>query len=130
MKKVFLDTNFLLIPYQFKVDIFSEISRIMPVQYELYILDKTINELKSIIEDKTEKQKNKLAATLAFQFIKSKNISILRTDSNKSVDDILVDIADKDTIIATQDISLKKRLKLKLAGIIILRAKKVLSFQN
>ena len=102
----------------------------MPVQYELYILDKTINELKSIIEDKTEKQKNKLAATLAFQFIKSKNISILRTDSNKSVDDILVDIADKDTIIATQDISLKKRLKLKLAGIIILRAKKVLSFQN
>ena len=45
MKKIILDTNFLLIPAQFNVDIFSEIERICDFQYQLCIVDKTLSEL-------------------------------------------------------------------------------------
>lgn len=45
-RKVILDTNFLLIPGQFKVNVFAEIERVMDVPYHLCIIDKTVDELK------------------------------------------------------------------------------------
>ena len=42
--KIILDTNFLMIPSMFKVDIFSEIERICDFKYELCIVDKTLDE--------------------------------------------------------------------------------------
>ena len=51
MEKILLDTNFLLIPSQFKVDIFSEIKRICNFSYKLYVLDKSVGELNYIIEN-------------------------------------------------------------------------------
>ena len=126
MKTIIMDTNFLLIPYQFKVDIFSEIDRIVLERYELFVLDKTIEELEKIIKGKGQKQRNKLAATLALQLVRSKNIGILKTESGKTVDDILLEKADKDTIIATQDIELKHSIKQKNCTLIVLRAKKYL----
>lgn len=121
MKKILLDTNFLLIPSQFNIDIFTEIHRIMNENYKLFILDKTIEELKKIINSKTQKLKNKQAAKLALQLIKAKHIKILKTKTTDYVDDILA--KKEDYIIATQDLNLKKRLKTK---IITLRQKKYL----
>ena len=121
MQKIILDTNFLLIPYQFHVDIFSEIDRIILEKYRLYIVDKTIDELKKIIKDKEQKGKHKLAATLALQLIKAKDVKIIKTKQDKSVDDIIANL--EGYTIATQDIGLKKRLKCR---IITLRAKKTL----
>ena len=36
MIKVILDTNFLMIPYKFRVDIFSELTRVCNFSYKLY----------------------------------------------------------------------------------------------
>ncbi|ENO12016.1 hypothetical protein MBGDC06_00279, partial [Thermoplasmatales archaeon SCGC AB-539-C06] len=72
MKKIILDTNFLLIPAQFKVDIFDEIDRIILEKYQLFVLDKTIDELKKIIADKKQKMRNRRAAKLGLQLLKSK----------------------------------------------------------
>jgi hypothetical protein len=119
--KIILDTNFLLLPYQFKLDIFTEIDRIILEKYEIYILDKTIEELKKLINNQGEKVKNKLAATLALQLIKVKKIPIIKTKENASVDDIIAKL--EGYVIATQDIELKKRLNCK---IITMRAKKKL----
>lgn len=124
IKKILLDTNFLLIPSQFNIDIFSEIDRIMLANYKLYVLDKSIDELKKIITDKKQKLKNKKAAKLALQLIKTKKQNIIKTKQDKPVDDIIADL--KGYIIATQDINLKKRLKFKKTKIITLRAKKKL----
>ncbi|MBW2966170.1 hypothetical protein KY342_03635 [Candidatus Woesearchaeota archaeon] len=124
IKKILLDTNFLLIPSQFNIDIFSEIDRIMLANYKLYVLDKSIDELKKIITDKKQKLKNKKAAKLALQLIKTKKPNIIKTKQDKPVDDIIADL--KGYIIATQDINLKKRLKFKKTKIITLRAKKKL----
>ena len=73
MKKIILDTNFLLIPSQSKVDIFAEIDKICMFKYELCIVDKTIDELNNIIEK--QKGKHKAAAKLALQLIKSKHLN-------------------------------------------------------
>lgn len=124
--KVILDTNFLLIPGQFKVDIFEEIDRICNFKYELYIIDKTFDELDSII--RRQKGKDKLAAKLAISLIKHKDLNIIHTNSNKEiVDDLIVKEAEKEKlIVATNDKELKQKLNEK-AGIIILKSKKYLS---
>jgi len=123
-RKILLDTNFLLIPSQFNIDIFEEIDRIMLESYQLYVLDKTIEELKKIIQDKKQKQKNRRAAKLALQLLKAKKIKILKTKEDLPVDDLIIKL--KDYIIATQDIGLKRQLKAKKIKIITLRAKKTL----
>ena len=129
MKKILLDTNFLLIPYQFRVDIFTQIDRISTFQYKIFILDKTIEELKNIVEK--QKGKNKEAAKIALKLIAIKNIGIIKTKGNEKTDDIVLDIAAKDDyIVATQDKDLKRRLINQNVSVIILRQKKILAIVN
>ena len=120
MKKILLDTNFLLIPSQFNVDIFAEIDRIILEKYQIYTLDKVIDELNSLIKAKDQKQRDKLAAKLGLQLIKAKKVKIIKT-AEGNTDDILAKI--KGYIIATQDMALKRRIKGKK---IVLRQKKKL----
>ena len=122
MKNIILDTNFLMIPAQFKVDIFSEIERIVNDKYQIYVLKGTIEELNKIIKE--QKHKHKMAAKLALKLIKAKGLKILDINQ-KPVDKILTELS-KEYIIATQDKELKKEIKNK----IILRQKKYLVLQN
>ena len=121
MKKIILDTNFLLIPAQFHVDIFSEIQRIVDFPYQLCVLDKTLDELKKIIAQ--QPGQHKAAAKLALALLENKKVKILKTISPLYVDDLLVEYSHAGSIIATQDILLKKRLK---KPYIFLRQKKKL----
>ena len=123
MKKIIIDTNFLLIPIQFKVDIFSEFNRICSFNYKLLIFDKSIEELKNIIQK--QRGKDKKAAEFALKLIKLKNIEIIETE-HKYVDELILGSINKDTVIATQDVLLKKQLLEKGASVIILRQKKYL----
>jgi hypothetical protein len=124
MKKILLDTNFLLIPVQFKVDIFSEIERIMFEPYKLYIIDKTIDELNKIAANRKQKLKNRKAAKLGLQLIKAKKVNIIKTEEDRYADDIIAGL--EGFIVATQDIELKRRLRAKKVKIITLRSKKKL----
>ena len=121
--KIILDTNFLMAVSQFKIDIFSEIDRIADFRYDICIVDKTIDELKHII--RTAKGKDKFAASIALQLIISRGIKQIKTGKGKT-DDLIVENSDKDTLVATQDVLLRKRLKPKKAGFIGIRQKKVL----
>jgi rRNA-processing protein FCF1 len=123
MKKIILDSNFLMAVSQFKVDIFQEIKRIAEFKYELFIIDKTIDELESITEKQTGK--NKAAAKLALSLIKLKKIKKIKTKAG-NVDELIVKNSDKNTIVATQDMELKKILKERGVPLIVLRQKKYL----
>ena len=90
MKKILLDTNFLLIPHQFRVDIFTQIDRIVTFRYKFFILDKTLEELKKIVEE--QKGKDKDAARIALKLIAIKNVGVIETEGNKKTDDIIEDI--------------------------------------
>ena len=123
MKKIILDTNFLLIPIQFRVDIFSEFNRICHFNYKLFIFESSIYELKNIMEN--QRGTSKKAAQFALKLIKLKNIEIIKSEK-KDVDSLILDNFAKDSVIATQDINLKKQLLEKGASVIILRQKKYL----
>ena len=128
MKKIILDTNFLLIPYQWKIDIFEEIGRICIFPYKLIVLDSTLKELK-IIQEK-QKRKAKEAAKLGSDLAKKK-ATIIKTTENELVDKTILRITKPDThIVATQDIPLKKELKKKRIPIIQMRQKKYLIITN
>jgi len=129
MKKILLDTNFLMICAQFKVDIFSEIERICNFNYKLYVLDKMVDELKYIIGK--QKGKHKEAAKIALQLLKIKKIEIIKTDSSEKTDDIIVEYAyKKDYLVATQDKDLKRKLINQGTTTIILKQKKMLAVVN
>jgi len=124
-QKIVLDTNFLLIPAQFGVDIFVELEKLCNFKFELYLVDKTLKELENVV--KTQKGAQKDAAKLTISLITSKKIGIIETFTGY-VDDILVEEGKKGAIIATQDKELKQRLKQENIKIIILRQKKYLTF--
>lgn len=109
--KIILDTNIILYALRFKIDIFSELERICDFPYKICILDKTLEELR----DKT-----------ALELLKQKNVNIIKTSSSENVDDLIVKLADEDTIVVTQDKELKKRLKQKKIRVLIIRKKKYL----
>ena len=75
MKTIILDTNFLMIPYKFKVDIFTEVDRLLTEEYSLNILDKTLDELKKI-----------KAPKLTFQL--AERLKIIKTKEDLDVDSI------------------------------------------
>jgi len=120
MKQIIMDTNFVMLPFMYKVDIFSEIDRLIDFPYVLCILDKTLVELQKVIN--TQKGKHKAAAKLALELINQAGVHTIPT-ADGSVDDLLLE---QDAIIATQDAALVKRLKTHNKKVIQLRQRKYL----
>ncbi|MBI3050984.1 nucleotide-binding protein [Candidatus Woesearchaeota archaeon] len=126
MITVLLDTNFLLIPGQFRVDIFSEIERVCGFAYELAVLDLTIGELKGIALH--QKGRDKEAALLALRLLDAKKVRVIDTKniSFKNVDQIILNYAGRGAIAATQDRALQSALRRKGVRLLVLRQKKYL----
>jgi len=116
--KLVMDTNFVMEVARNKIDLERELKRIMEYPYELYIISGTREELKKIAEE--QKGKDRGTAKLALEMIK--DVKTLEVNG-KNVDEKLVDVSDKNTIIATQDRELKKKIK---GRIIVVRQKKYL----
>ncbi|MEK6942971.1 MAG: PIN domain-containing protein [Nanoarchaeota archaeon] len=123
MRRIILDTNFLMVPLQFKVDIFSEIHRICNFQYKIFIFEQSIDELNAIIKE--QKGKDKKAAQFALKIVKSKDIEILKAEGDY-VDNIIIQNRKDDDIVATTDLDLKKKLLERYIAVIVLRQKKYL----
>ena len=122
-EKILLDTNFVLIPANFGLDIYDELDKICNFSYELFIVDKTLDELKVLESRPKVKKKAKLARIILEKQLQQGNINIIDTKSNKKladlyVDDVIKSLADQ-YIIATTDSELKKHLK----RVVILRQK-------
>ncbi len=126
-KTVLLDTNFLMIPAQFRVDIFSELARICDFSFKAAVLDRTVEELESI--RKNQKGKHRTAADFALKLLKKKDLKIIRTNSKKPVDDLIAEFAENGAIVATQDSALRKIIKSKKGRTIFLRNKKFLKLE-
>ena len=121
MVRVILDTNFLLIPGEFRIDIFAEIARLMQSPYQLCIIDKTIDEIEKII--KTGKTKQKSAAKIAKKLLDTYPIKIIETDKRLHVDRLILDNLEKGTIVATQDADLKRMLRARAIPHFVMRSK-------
>jgi uncharacterized protein len=130
MRKILLDTNFLLIPGQFHVDIFSEIDRLIDFEYGLVVAEPSLMELERILREGSGK--DKAAAKLGLALIKSKGVEILSQPQKvfKGVDDFLLEIAiQNDFIVGTADREFRKRLKKANIPVIVLRSKQHLMLE-
>lgn len=124
MKKIILDTNFLVDCLMWKVDFFRELDRIIPCAYKLFAVDKTLDELDTIITE--GKQDVKIGARLAKQVILKNRISLITTDKKGYTDMLILKNAGREDIVATQDQELKRKLKAKGIHVVIIRQKKYL----
>lgn len=120
MKKILLDTNFLVAPFQLNIALFEELERLYPYA-EIYTIDDALQEAKSIKGGKYGDMVEKL--------LESENVEILETTGEGIVDDLLVDLSE-DFVIATNDQDLRDRLLEKNAEIIIIRTKDHLEVKN
>ncbi|GIU70178.1 MAG: hypothetical protein KatS3mg002_1414 [Candidatus Woesearchaeota archaeon] len=116
--RVILDTNFLMIPAQKKIDIFEEIKKILNTPYQLYIFTGTIEELKKI---SSGKGKESINARVTLQLIKQKNLKTLKDSIGEiHVDKVILDNVNDSDIVCTQDKALKRLLKIKYPKIKII----------
>ena len=125
-KEVVIDTNFFMVPFQFNVDIITELENLLP-SYKLTTPSFVINELKGLKNN--SKGKIRLNANLALKLANSskveiKDISLLE---NETVDDALLRVSE---VLATNDIELKKRAKDKGITVAYLRQKKYIAVEG
>ncbi len=123
MKTVLVDTNFLVECAKHKIDIHAELTRILDSSFEVAILDRTMEELDTII---ARGKKEGLAAKLAKVILMTKHVMILPTDGGHT-DKLLLEKADENHIIATMDKALKQKLKKKGNDVVIIRGEKKLA---
>ena len=125
-KEVVIDTNFFMVPFQFNVDIITELEKLLP-SYKLTTPSFVINELKGL--KRNTKGKTRLNANLALKLANSskveiKDISLLE---NETVDDALLRVSE---VLATNDIELKNRAKEKGITVAYLRQKKYIAVEG
>lgn len=123
MVNVLLDTSFLIECAKHKVDIHSELTRILDFSFDVAILDRTMDELDNLI---AKGKKTGEAAKLAKTILMTKKVTILPTTGGHT-DTLLLKRADDDHLIATMDKELKQKLKKKKQDYIILRGKNTLA---
>ena len=125
-KEVVIDTNFFMVPFQFNVDIITELEKILP-SYKLTTPSFVINELKGLKNN--NKGKTRLNANLALKLANSSKIEIkdISLLENETVDDALLRVSE---VLATNDIELKKRAKDKGITVAYLRQKKYIAVEG
>jgi len=119
LKTILLDTNFLVECAKNRIDIHAELTRILDFSFEVAILDRTMEELDEII---ARGKKEGQAAKLARMILMTKRVTVIPTEGGHT-DNLLLDKADENNIIATMDKALKQRLKRKKQDVVIMRGK-------
>jgi rRNA-processing protein FCF1 len=121
MKNILLDTSFILTALKYKIDIESELRKIMDEKFTVYYIDKTIKELEG-----------KPLEKLAKDILKKINAKKIITKEDKNVDSLLIthSTANKNILVATQDKRLKEKLKKRNVGLITIRQRKYLKITH
>lgn len=127
---VVVDTNFLAVPAQFNVDVFTESEVVLEQQVDFVILNSVVEEIRTLID--TAKGRNKRAFKVALELVK--NCRVVEVEENLStmnVDDQLVEYTcSVQGVLATNDKELKERARAKGVPVLLLRGKKRLVLEG
>jgi hypothetical protein len=125
-RPVILDTNFLLIPFQFRIDIFKELDYLIDYSHRYVISSRTVKELKKIAE---AVGKDGMAARLAIKLLAAGKATIEIVDNDDYVDEWIEEYArHNNAIVATNDSRLRKRLRDLDIKVISMKSKSKLGF--
>ncbi|NJE08976.1 nucleotide-binding protein [Thermococcus sp. M39] len=133
MKRVWLvlpDTNFLLIPGQFGVDIISELNRILDVKFEIAVPNIVLDEL-NVIERKA-KGRDLMAVRMAKKLVERFKVIEIGKFGEKPTDMQIYEFAvnTPNVVVCTNDKLLKKKLREKGIPVVYLRQKKILELEG
>ncbi len=128
MVKVILDSNFLFIPFQFRIDIFEQLE-ILLGKSEPIILSTTLKELENLAKRRSIKMQRQAAAAL--DMAKKCRIVEAELAPDESYDDVIIRTAKEWRCpVATNDTKLRKRLREAEVTVIYLRQKSRLEIQG
>jgi len=122
-RQIVLDTNFLLIPAQFGVDIFSEIDRVCAFRHKIAVMEGTLKELEHLAAMGTAPEKRE--ARLAQGLVRSYRPKVIPMEG-MDVDAALLELPPEEAIVATQDQALKRKLMERGIPLLVLRKEKQL----
>ncbi|MCK4778623.1 MAG: hypothetical protein KAT57_00485 [Candidatus Lokiarchaeota archaeon] len=139
---VVIDSNFILLPFQFKIDYFNEVRLKIEGKLKFIIFQQILNELDA--KKRRESKATKFASFLESGLLylernKEKyDIEIMEDikNDNETTDDFILRLSVKlknvgqTVYLATNDSELRKKAKRIRIGIIFLRQKKYLSFER
>jgi rRNA-processing protein FCF1 len=125
-RMVVLDTNFLFVPFQFRIDILRELDYLVEPSHRFVISARTISELETIAK---RIGKHGMAARLALKLLEANSDRIEIIKSRGYVDDWIVRYAEKTrAIVCTNDSKLRKRLRVKNIKVVTLKSKNKLGY--
>ena len=126
--KVILDSNFLMAPFQFHVDVFEELEYLLQKKIDFIVPSAVKLELTTISSRGGE---GAAEASLALQLASRCRVVDVTLQPNETVDDAILKAAQKLTaVVATNDIELRKRLRDINVPVVYLREKSKLEVEG
>ena len=127
--KIIIDSNFLLVPAQLKLDIFEGLMNLVNQNYEKIVLSTTIDELRSIMERSAPKLRKQ--AELALKLAEKCRIINVDRRHGETNDDVIIRVAkQKKCLVATNDSALRKRLRNISVPVVYVRQKSRLELEG
>jgi len=127
--KVILDANFLFIPFQFQIDIFEELKNLLNQRVEPIVLSSTYEELQKLVKKGSPKIRRQ--ASSALELAKRCEIMDVERLPGETNDDVIARFAKVfNCPVATNDRTLKRRLRNMKVAVIYLRQKSRLEMEG
>jgi len=120
--RVIIDSNFLFVPSQFKIDIFEELAKLLNQRFEPVLLSTTYNELLTMAEKGSPRRRKQ--ASLALKLAEKCRVIAVEKKWEETNDEVILRIAaDWKSPVATNDRELRKKLRSRRVSVIFLRGK-------
>jgi len=127
--KVILDSNFLLVPSQFKLDIFEGLTSLLKQSYEPILLSTTLHELQRMAHEEAPKLQKQ--TQIALKLAEKCQLVNVKRETKETNDDVIVRVAlQQKCAVATNDSALRQRLRDISIPVIYLRQKSRLELEG
>ncbi|MEM4699463.1 MAG: hypothetical protein QXT74_00755 [Candidatus Nezhaarchaeales archaeon] len=127
--KVALDSNFLILPMVRRINLASELNRLLAVNYELIVPRCVVEELSSLADRGSPAERRR--ARFALRLIDELKAEVVDTPRGAGVDDAILQGASAcGWVVATNDAKLRSRLKERGVPVIYLRGGKRLVLEG
>ena len=108
--KVIMDSNALFVPFQFRIDVFRELERLLNGRFELVLLSAVKRELEILAEKAAPKMRRN--ACFALKFAERCRLVEVAASISELTDDVIVEVAREwGAVVFTNDKLLRKRLR-------------------
>jgi rRNA-processing protein FCF1 len=128
MRRVILDSNFLFIPFQFRIDIIEELESLTG-KLDVVVLSTTVEELERLSRKGSDKTKRRALAAL--KLTERCTVVNVERGPTETYDDVILRKAKEwKCAAATNDRELRKRLRKEIIPVIYLRQKQRLELEG